>query len=55
MYNKRVVPVAVVILVLAVCAFFVGLAIGNVWVSVPAICIATLAVIYAMAFYLQGR
>ena len=55
MYPTRAATTAAIILVLAICAFVVGFAINNAWVSVVAICIATLAAIYATAFYLQGR
>ncbi len=55
MYTKRVAMIAAIVLVLAVCAFFVGLALNIAWVSIVGICVATLAAIYATTFYLQGR
>ena len=54
MPATRAARAATVILVLAVCAFFVGF-VTNIWVSVVAICIATLAIILAIAFYMQGQ
>jgi membrane protein implicated in regulation of membrane protease activity len=55
MCSKHAATTAAIILVLAVCAFLVGLALDNAWVSIVAICVATLAAIYATAFYLQER
>jgi hypothetical protein len=55
MSTKHRAATAAIIFILALCAFLVGLAIDNAWVSVAAVFVVTLAAIFAMAFYLQGR
>lgn len=55
MQQQHIATTTALIAVVAVCAFLIGLVINSAWLSVAAICVATVATIFAIAFYMQGR
>lgn len=53
MQLKRLAPAAAVICLIALCAILAGVAINSLGLTLAGVCIAALAGILAMAFFLQ--